>query len=74
MELKFSNGGKESFLPWKTSFPPLEIYFSSLGNLFFHRWKFYFPRLESFWKTVGKIRFAASVVWRVALGDQSSAL
>ncbi|WP_462136481.1 hypothetical protein, partial [Porphyromonas uenonis] len=29
---KLSNGGKESFLPWKTSFPPLEISFSKAGK------------------------------------------
>ncbi len=29
---KLSNGGKESFLAWKTSFPPLEISFFKAGK------------------------------------------
>ncbi len=32
MELKFSHVGKETFLPWKFIFPPLEILFSKAGK------------------------------------------
>ncbi len=34
MEKKVSKLGKLNFLPWKSSFPPLEIYFSKAGKFF----------------------------------------
>ena len=52
-ELSLSSVGKKLFLPWKETFPPLEILFSSLGKFIFLPWKVLVPPLELFSSKAG---------------------
>ena len=52
-----SSLGNFIFLPWKLSFPTLEIFFSYLGNFLFLRWKLFVPTLELKSSSLGTEKF-----------------